>query len=88
MEFYCRCLTTTVVLLFVCLRLVNDGYTFSKSNVANFKGHNNNQKINGRGRSNDSGLGDDEESPTDNYQQWKKLATIAKGIQVLFTVYE
>lgn len=32
-----------------------------------------------RQRSNDSGFGDDE-SPTDNYQQWKKLATIAKEL--------
>ena len=31
-----------------------------------------------RQRSKDSGFGD-EESPKDNYQQWKKLATIAKG---------
>jgi len=50
------------------------------SDAIEIKGHNNNQKINGRGRSNDSGLGDDEESPTDNYQQWKKLATIAKEL--------
>jgi hypothetical protein len=34
-----------------------------------------------RQRSKDSGFGD-EESPKDNYQQWKKLATIAKELHV------
>jgi len=58
----------------------NNSNNNKASDAIGIKGHNNNQKINGlRGRSNDSGLGDDE-SPTDNYQQWKKLASIAKEL--------